>query len=304
MKAATRQPLRYRAAKVWLMARHALRSMEKESRQSKFRVLLFHHILSEQMPAFERLLRYLRNEHDIITPGEAEAILSGKPQRAPNGRVPYLLTFDDGFLSHARIAKDFLDPYGVKGIFFVCPGLIDTPRERDRETIARYIWDGAVARDDLPEDMVLMPWSDVETLNSSGHTIGAHGLTHRRLATLSEDEQKKEIVEARTRLEERLETPVKWFAYPFGNLPSIDQQSLDTVSSNYRFCCSGIRGTNSAQSRHLALLREQLTLEGPFEYHQLVLEGGLDFYHSGRAKRLQGLADQAGLQTAARDIQA
>jgi peptidoglycan/xylan/chitin deacetylase (PgdA/CDA1 family) len=286
------------------MAHRTFQKIGKANPASGFRVLLFHHVTPGQMGAFERLLRYLIDEHRILTPAEAEAMLSGEPEHADNSRMPYLLTFDDGFLSQARIAKDILDPWGIKGIFFVCPGLIDTPREQDRETIAISIWDGAVTSNDLPDDIGLMSWSDVEALSALGHTIGSHGYTHRRLARLSENDLEQEVVGAGIRLAERLGVPPDWFAYPFGNLPSVDQRAIDTISGRYRFCCSGIRGLNSMRVHPLALFREQLGLEEPFKYQQLVVEGGLDFYYGSRTKRLQGLANEATDRAVAPDIQA
>jgi len=286
------------------MAHRTLQKIGKANPASGFRVLLFHHVTPGQMTAFERLLRYLHDQHRILTPAEAEAMLSGQPGPAGNGRIPYLLTFDDGFLSHARIAKDLLDPLGIKGIFFVCPGLIDTQREQDRETIAKFIWDGAVTSNDLPNDIGLMSWSDVESLSASGHTIGSHGYTHRRLAGLCQDDLEQEVVGAGIRLAERLGVPPDWFAYPFGNLPSIDQLAFDTIASRYRYCCSGIRGLNSMRVNPYALSREQLGLHEPFAYQQLVVEGGLDFYYGSRTKRLQGLAEAATGRAVTPDIRA
>ena len=85
MTLALRQPLRYRVAKVWLLAHRTLRRIGKASPASSFRVLLFHHVTPEQLPAFERLLHYLLNVHRIATPEEAEALLSGQPWPADDG---------------------------------------------------------------------------------------------------------------------------------------------------------------------------------------------------------------------------
>ena len=106
MMQTSRQPLQYRVAKVWLMAHRTLRRIGKAYPASGFRVVLFHHVTPQQMAAFERLLRYLLDQHRILTTAEAEAMLSGQPGHADNGRIPYLLTFDDGFLSHARVASN------------------------------------------------------------------------------------------------------------------------------------------------------------------------------------------------------
>jgi peptidoglycan/xylan/chitin deacetylase (PgdA/CDA1 family) len=298
-----KQTLRYRVAKVWLFAHRTLRSIGKAYPVNSFRVLLFHDVAPDQMPAFERMLHYLRNAHRVLSPEEAKSLLSGQPLNADNGRIPYLLTFDDGFLSHARVAKDILDQYDAKGLFFVCPGLIDVPKEQHSGLIAKLIFDGAVASQDLPNEMGLMSWSDVETLSASGHTIGSHSSTHRRLSGLGKDELEQEILGAGIRLEERLGVHPDWFAYPFGDLPSINQESLDAIGSRYRFCCSGIRGVNSEKVHPLGLLREQLDFEGPFDYQKLVVEGGLDFYYVTSTKLLQGLADNTTEQSANPDNQ-
>lgn len=286
-----KQTLRYRMAKVWLLAHRTLRSIGGAYPINSFRVLLFHDIAPDKMPEFERLLHYLQNEHRILSPKEAKSLMSGQPLNSDNVRIPYLLTFDDGFLSHARIAKDILAQYDAKGLFFVCPGLIDVPKEQHPGLIAKLIFDGTVGMHDLPKDMGLMSWSDVEALSASGHTIGSHGSTHRRLSGLGKDELEQEILGAGIRLEEQMGLHPDWFAYPFGDLPSINQESLDAISSRYRFCCSGIRGLNSEKVHPLGLLREQLDFEGPFDYQQLVVEGGLDFYYGTSTKLLQTLAD-------------
>jgi peptidoglycan/xylan/chitin deacetylase (PgdA/CDA1 family) len=284
-------------AKVWLSGYRLLRRISGGDAAASFRILLFHHIPREQMAAFERLLRYVLDVHGIITPQEADALLAGRVVPTQHGRVPYLLTFDDGFQSHGNVAREILDQHGVKAIFFVCPGLIDVPREHQRDTIARFIFEGHVRGTDLPDEMALMSWADLDALAASGHTIGSHTALHRRLAWLSEEDQEQELIGAAVRLEQRLDLKVNWFAYPFGDLSSVDRRSIHIIAKHHQFCCSGIRGVNSARNHPLALLREQLDPVGPFEYQQLVVEGGLDIFHRIRARRLQGLVSQAAAGT-------
>jgi peptidoglycan/xylan/chitin deacetylase (PgdA/CDA1 family) len=49
-------------------------------------------------------------------------------------------------------------------------------------------------------------------------TIGAHGVTHERLCRLGDEEARREIVDGRRLLEERLGVAVRHLAYPFGNV--------------------------------------------------------------------------------------
>src|SRR2546421_5063146 len=68
-----------------------------------FRILVFHDVPESQRQALDRLVRHLLDVRGILTPEEAEARLEGKAPSGSNGRVPYLLTFDDGFSSNVAV---------------------------------------------------------------------------------------------------------------------------------------------------------------------------------------------------------
>lgn len=62
--------------------------------------------------------------------------------------------------------------------------------------------------------------------NSRWVTIGAHTVTHPQLSTLSEDEQRYEIVESKRQLEKLIGKRVKVFAYPFGKKTDYNPTSV------------------------------------------------------------------------------
>ncbi|MHB9073532.1 MAG: polysaccharide deacetylase family protein [Desulfobaccales bacterium] len=252
------------------------------------RILMLHDVPESQTANFHRLLQYLLENYGVLTPREAEARLTGERVSLDRGRVPYLLTFDDGFKSNAAVAGEILDHYGVKAIFFVCPDFLDLPQEHHEQVIIDNI-NGGNIDEFLPEDRRFMSWDDCRLLVQSGHTIGAHTLSHRRLAGLDEADRFREIVTPGQILESRLGVPVKWFAYPFGFVDCIDAASLELIRSHYRFCCSGLRGLNLPKTRPLALLREQLSMDTPFEHQQLILSGALDFFYYTKVKQLDRL---------------
>jgi len=255
-------------------------------------MLLFHHIPKEQWNGFERLVQRIFASHAIITPDQAEAILEGRVPTATNGRVPVLFTFDDGFKSQLLLAKEVLHRYGVKGLFFVCPGLLTVPQGKQQVAITRYIFDGQP----LPrfaEEPALLSWKDVEDLAVLGHTVGSHTAFHRRLSQLSAGEVEREVFGSADLLEKQLGRPVTWFAYPFGNIESIDASSCEVIGKRYRFSCSGIRGLNSKASHPLALLRDEMAPDSPADYQEFILRGGLDFYYRNRARRLHLMAKNA-----------
>ncbi|MFA5804206.1 MAG: polysaccharide deacetylase family protein [Melioribacteraceae bacterium] len=57
-------------------------------------------------------------------------------------------------------------------------------------------------------------------------TIGAHSVSHCALSSLSNIEQKKEILESKRDLERIIKKPVTLFSYPFGNLRSYNLKTI------------------------------------------------------------------------------
>ncbi len=72
----------------------------------------------------------------------------------------------------------------------------------------------------LPEDM-MMSDDQVRHLNECGIEIGAHTKSHPILSTLNLEQVKGEVVDSKACLEQILNSPVRYFAYPNGR-PGID----------------------------------------------------------------------------------
>ena len=135
-----------------------------------------------------------------------------------------------------------------------------------------------------------MSWEDLARLADAGHTIGSHTLTHQRLSAIPESERKREILESADVLQRRLGLTPRWFAYPFGDIHSIDAESYAIIRSGYEFCCTGLRGLNRPPLSRFAMLREPIDPLSPFDYQRLSLCGGLDFMYSRSVRRLMSWA--------------
>ena len=262
-------------------------SGRKEDRQ--FRVLLFHDIPENRMGRFARLVRYLKSHNALIDPQKVEDVLEGRTVLNVDDRTQYLLTFDDGFESQANAAHEVLGPLGIKALFFVCPQLMDVPKDKQRQKISEHIFENSLSSGGLPEELSLMSWASLNKLVTSGHTIGSHTGTHRRLSTLPASFAAKEIMGSADLIEAHTDQPVRWFAYPFGDIDSIDVSSLASISQRYTYCCTGVAGPNYAQTKRLAILRENIDLDLPFTYQKLVLEGGMDFLYRRSADKYRSM---------------
>lgn len=125
---------------------------------------------------------------DIITKGKT--------------KQPFVcLTFDDGYQDNYDIAYPILKELKVPFTIYVTTGFIDN-------RLPMWWYDGKQLGLHTESLKVL----DAEPLC----TIGAHTVSHPRLDTLSVDEQRKEMVDAKEALEEWLGHSVDHFSYPHG----------------------------------------------------------------------------------------
>ncbi|MFH0259622.1 polysaccharide deacetylase family protein [Vibrio barjaei] len=125
-------------------------------------------------------------------------------RRLEAGKRYIMLTVDDGYVDNLELMLPVLQKYDFKAVVYVVTG----------ETFNR--WD--VENPSNPEKSVpLMNSEQVLQLVESGHIeIGGHTLSHPKLDTLSDEQQRHEIVENKRALEAILGKNLTSFAYPFG----------------------------------------------------------------------------------------
>jgi peptidoglycan/xylan/chitin deacetylase (PgdA/CDA1 family) len=255
-----------------------------------FRILLFHDVTGGQVDRFAALLDHLALNGGFIAPAEAEARLAGA---VDNRRIPWLVTFDDGFASNHHIATTVLARHGIKALFFVCPGLMDLPAEAQRAAVARAFFAGHADPAAAAARTPLMGWDKLAELAAMGHVIGAHSMTHRPLAGMKAAALGDELAGSRHRLAAMLGVAATWFAWPYGDIGSIDGPALAAIARQYRFCRSGVRGANGPGTHPLALCADHVDLDAAPAWQKLAALGGLDGRYAGARARLDSLARYA-----------
>ncbi len=92
---------------------------------------------------------------------------------------------------------------------------------------------------------LFMGWDGVRELARAGMTLGAHSHDHRRLAALSEEEQRVELIESKRILEREIGREVLSVAYPFGWQGTYDERTLRLArEAGYRLAFSSKTGVN------------------------------------------------------------
>lgn len=127
---------------------------------------------------------------------DALARPAGPPARA------VVLTFDDGFRDFLQAALPVLQRHGATATLFVPTAHIGGTSR----------WLHAQGEGARP----LLDWSELDEVRRAGVEIGGHGHTHPQLDRLSPADALHEVSQCRSLLEERLNTRVRTFAYPFG----------------------------------------------------------------------------------------
>lgn len=114
------------------------------------------------------------------------------------------LTFDDCPAALLDFAVPELVRRGMTATFFAVAGRLGGVND----------WDAGSA-----PSLPLMSPAALRNLADAGFEIGSHGLNHLHLRECSSETAAYEMRESRRRLQECVEQPVDFFAYPFGEYP-------------------------------------------------------------------------------------
>jgi peptidoglycan/xylan/chitin deacetylase (PgdA/CDA1 family) len=127
-----------------------------------------------------------------------------------------VLTFDDGFDGVRTRALPLLARHGFGATVFAVAGKPGGTNDWDAEEPGDRLLDEAGLRE----------------LAGAGIEIGSHGLTHRALPGLADDELRKETTGSRERLQQAIGQAVETFCYPYG---AFDDRSVEAVrAAGYR----------------------------------------------------------------------
>lgn len=112
------------------------------------------------------------------------------------------LTFDDGYVDFLDEAVPVLRRHGATATVYALAGRLG----------------GENAWDDEGPRKSLMTADQLRAVAAAGMEVGSHGLMHRHLPDLTDEELGQELSDSRARLTEVIDTPVDGLAYPYGDL--------------------------------------------------------------------------------------
>jgi peptidoglycan/xylan/chitin deacetylase (PgdA/CDA1 family) len=112
---------------------------------------------------------------------------------------PFLLTYDDTRAEQFTIAREEMNKYGFKGVYFIMTVSLGRPGYMTRE--------------------------EVKQLSDEGNIIGSHTWNHSNVKNYTAKDWPMQIDKPSQQLENITGKPIEYFAYPFGlwNKPAIEQ---------------------------------------------------------------------------------
>jgi peptidoglycan/xylan/chitin deacetylase (PgdA/CDA1 family) len=172
--------------------------------------ILMYHSVKQEVPAgnklivssaaFDRQMEFLGRNHYNVVPLEAVVRLIKSKQAVPERTVA--VTFDDGYADNYSVAFPVLKKYNLPATIFVIVSEIGRPG--------------------------MLTWEQIRIMRDSGLiTFGSHTLTHPYLINIeSSEELKRELLDSKKVLEEKLNRPVNTFCYPSGRFNQKVRQAV------------------------------------------------------------------------------
>lgn len=226
------------------------------------RVLTYHRIGDEPREpfcvhpdAFEAQMRFL-SERRLAT--DLDGLIAFVAGRAPLPDGACLVTIDDGCESTLTQALPILRRWGVPAVAFVTASLAGL--------------DTGV----LPERY--LRWDELREVADSGFIeIGSHAYTHRSLGAMPPDEARDEARRSRETLEEKLERPVRSFAYPFGTYGDFDAVTERALAdAGYTIAFNSMHGVVRPGLDPISLPRIKVEGGEGLGMFWLLAQGGMD----------------------------
>ncbi|MGL5594428.1 MAG: polysaccharide deacetylase family protein [Cetobacterium sp.] len=201
-------------------------------------VIMYHRVIKDEsekgvhgtyvtVEQFEEQMKYLKKKgYETVT---FKDLLNNRyKQRFDKDKKWIMLTFDDGYKDNYENAFPILKKYQFKGIIYVLDGI-----EYNK-------WD--VDNPGNPEKrFTLMNQEELLEMQNYGIEFGGHTSTHPRLADLSIENVKSEIINSKSNIEKIIGRELLSFAYPYGSLN--EEVKRIPQEAGYRFAVATDSGS-------------------------------------------------------------
>lgn len=247
-------------------------------KKPQLRIITFHHIRKKNFYLLKKNIIRLKKKYTILDPDTFFQIIS-KKKKLQNNSI--LITFDDGFYSQKKFAKDVLSKLKIKSIFFIIPNFLKIKNLSSSKIFIKKNILKTVDIDNFDIYMRNMSFADLKYLSDQGHSIGMHTLNHKKLSIIKNNSILKNEIDSNFLFFKKILNLKKpfCFAYPFGNVNSINSKSIKIINKKYHYIFSGIRGNNFNSKSSNIFYRDALNDDDDYNLILGFMSGLVDFYY-------------------------
>lgn len=170
--------------------------MLNKSLKGNVLILNYHSIIDDYInkghldPIYSIRASKLKEQFELISKHHLNVVtLDEFDKLDENETLNICLTFDDGHTTDYEVVYPILNEFGFKASFFISVEKLMKDEYR---------------------------WDQYRELKKCGNTIGSHGVSHRYLVKLNEDEQIVELEKSKNIIENKINTQIHYFALPGG----------------------------------------------------------------------------------------
>ena len=242
-------------------------------------VITLHDVPCNHYLWFEQFIKYTLKSYEFIDPFQLNNEFSGF-----NGQPKVLLSFDDGFYSNRIIAEKVLSKYRIKGVFFITEDFIG--EQKSIAFMNKTFYPNSPRQVLSRNESLPMSWSDVQWLVDHGHMIGAHTKSHPLLASINDTAHLiSEVVSSADRMEDLVDTKINCFAFPFGTVDSVNENTINLAKSRFDFVFSNVRGNVSESPSRGFIFRQNIVPGDYMPLTRAAIDGHLDWRYNHARKQ-------------------
>jgi len=116
----------------------------------------------------------------------------------------------------------------------------------------------------------ILNWEQIKEMRESGFvTFGAHTLSHPILSKIPLSQARKEISESRKIIETKLQTTVRYFAYPNGDAPDFNESTIKILEESGFECALTTINGNCVKGENLFTLKRK-AVDSKFNRYSLL----------------------------------
>lgn len=272
----------------------------RRNNEKEFRILMYHHITEkgEGLPPaiFKRQMVWVSRHYSVVSLSE---LLLRQKEGRPFPQRGLAITFDDGYRDFLTEAYPILKKKGIPVTLFPVVDCLDQKplwtellkhhkelkeklkrvADEDRRLLLKQVQKELVGKGEEDGTPGLLTWEEILELSKNGVEIGAHTLSHPILTQVSSSEAKRQVVESKQRLEERLLKEVDLFCYPNGQPGDFNAEIVKIIrDSGFLGACTTIEGKNDLTTNDPYALRRMPTWEKSLPIFACELEGCFNFF--------------------------